>query len=156
MANIYKFRQWSLTIFRLVIGVIFAYHGYLKLFVPGGFKMTAGFMAGLFGVSSIAGAWIAFLVSAVEFAGGVLLIVGFLSKWTSLLLIIDMLIALYKVHINKGFLIANGGSEFVLLLIFSLFVILLNGSGSISLDRAVFGDDEPKPNRKSKKRNIRE
>ena len=157
MANLYKFRQWSLTIFRVVLGFIFAYHGYLKLFVPGGFKMTAGFMASIFGVSPFAGALIAVVVSVVEFAGGLFLIAGFLAKWSSMLLIIDMLVAIFKVHVKNGFLIANGGFEFAALLALSSLVILLNGPGALSLDRAVFVADDkddkgPKESRKSGKR----
>ena len=155
MANIYKFRQWSITLLRIALGFIFTYHGYLKLFVPGGFKMTAGFMAGIFGVSPFAGALIAFVVSVVEFAGGLLLIAGFLAKWSSMLLIIDMLVAIFKVHIKNGFLIANGGIEFAAALIFSLLVILLNGPGSLSFDRIIFGGEEEKETKRESKENSR-
>ena len=142
MANIYKYRQWSLALFRLVIGFIFAYHGYLKLFVPGGFKITAGFMASIFGVSPFVGALLALVVSVTEIVGGLFLMLGFLSKWAAIFLIIDMLVALSKVHAINGFLVTKNGYEFVALLIFSLFFILLNGPGSFSLDRAIFGAEE--------------
>ena len=152
MTNIYRFRQWSLTIFRVVLGFIFAYHGYLKLFVPGGFKGTIGFFTAI-GIP--APLFSAFLVSAVEFAGGIFLILGFLAKWASMLLIIDMLVAIFKVHLKNGFLITNGGFEFAALLALSLLVILLNGPGTLSLDRAVFGtEDESKEGRKSRKGTI--
>ncbi|HLC62229.1 MAG TPA: DoxX family protein [Candidatus Nanoarchaeia archaeon] len=157
MANIYRFRQWSLTLLRIALGFIFAYHGYMKLFVPGGFKMTAGFMTSIFGVSPLTGALLALVVSIAEFVGGIFLIAGFLAKWASMVLIINMLVALFKVHLKNGFLIVNGGFEFVAALIIALLVILLNGPGSLSLDRIVFGSDEEEaegkksPRRKSRK-----
>src|SRR3989338_3994514 len=124
MANIYQFRQWSLTLLRLVLGCIFTYHGYLKLFVPGGFKGTVGFFTAI-GIPLPL--YSALLVSVVEFAGGLFLIAGFLAKWTSIVLVINMLVALFKVHFKNGFLIVNGGFEFAAALVFSLLVILLNG-----------------------------
>ena len=157
MASIYRFRQWSLTLLRITLGFIFVYHGYLKLFVPGGFKgMVAFFTA----IGIPLPLYSALLVSIVEFVVGIFLISGFLAKWTSMLLIINMLVALFKVHLKNGFLIVNGGFEFVAALIIALLVILLNGPGSLSLDRVVFGseeetEEEPEskksPGRKSRK-----
>ena len=154
MANLYRFRQWSLTLLRIALGLVFAYHGYLKLFVPGGFKGTIAFFTAI-GIPLPL--YSALLVSIVEFAGGIFLIAGFLAKWASIVLIIDMLVALFKVHLKNGFLIANGGFEFVAALIFSLLAILLNGPGSLSLDRVIFeGEEEDEKtassSRKSSKR----
>lgn len=139
MADVYKFRQWSLTLLRITLGFIFAYHGYLKLFFPGGFKGTIGFFAAI-GIPLPA--YSALLVALVEFVGGLFLIGGFLSKWASMALIINMLVAIFKVHLSNGFLIVNGGIEFAAALIFSLLVILLNGPGRLSLDRVIFGGEE--------------
>ena len=152
MANVYSFRQWSLTIMRVILGLIFTYHGYLKLFVPGGFKGTIGFFTAIGMPFPLASALV---VSVVEFVGGLFLFFGFLAKWSSLLLLIDMLVALFKIHLWNGFLIANGGFEFVLLLSLSLVVILLNGPGSLSLDRLAFGAaadaEQAKAEKKTKK-----
>ena len=146
MANIYKFRQWSLTLLRFALGCIFAYHGYLKLFAPGGFKGTVAFFTS---IAIPVPAYSALLVAIVEFVGGLLLIAGFLAKWASIVLIIDMLVALFKVHLKNGFLIVNGGFEFVAALVFSLLVILLNGPGTLSLDRVIFGPEEEHDEEKS-------
>lgn len=151
MANLYRFRQWSLTLLRIALGFIFVYHGYLKLFVPGGFKGTVGFFAAIGIPLPI---YSALIVSIVEFVGGIFLIAGFLAKWTSMVIIIDMLVALFKVHLKNGFLIVNGGFEFVAALIIALLVILLNGPGSLSLDRILFDSEEEteeEPESESKK-----
>lgn len=149
MSNVYKFRQWSLTILRIALGIIFIYHGYLKLFVPGGFNGTVGFFTA---IGMPLPLYSALLVSIVEFGGGLFLIAGFLAKWASLLLMINMLVAVFKVHIRNGFLVANGGFEFAAALFFCLLAVLLNGPGKFSADRLVFDyDDENGEEKKSGK-----
>ena len=135
MAKKNEWNEWSLALLRVVLGIIFLYHGYVKLFVPGGFKATAGFMAIIFGVSPAAGAWLALLVSAIEFVGGALLILGLLTRWASVVLFIEMLVALFKVHLKQGFFIMPPayGYEFVLLILASLVVVAASGAGKWSV-----------------------
>jgi|SRR3989344_7349995 len=124
--------QWTLTLLRVVLGVIFMYHGYLKLFVPGGFTGTVGFFTMLnipFPLYS------ALLVSFVEFAGGLFLLFGMVTKWSSLLLIANMLVAFFVVHLKNGFLVSKGGYEFVLVLLAGLVVVLANGAGKLSVGK---------------------
>src|SRR3989338_3059792 len=121
--------NWTLTFLRIVLGVIFAYHGYLKLFVPGWFKGTAGFLASL-GIPLPL--YSALIVSAVEFFGGVFLILGMVTRWSTVLLIIDMLVAFFLVHMKNGLLVSKGGYEFVLVLLAGLAVVLANGAGKFS------------------------
>jgi len=121
--------EWSLALLRVVLGVIFLYHGYLKLFVPGGFTGTVGFFTSL-GIP--VPAYSALLVSVVEFVGGILLVLGVLSRWSAVLLLVDMLVAFFLVHLKNGFLVSNGGYEFVLVLIAGLVVVLTSGPGKLS------------------------
>lgn len=129
---------WSLALLRVVLGILFLYHGYVKLFVAGGFKGTTGFMSAVFGASPVAGAWLALIVSVAEFAGGVLLILGLLTRWTSIVLLIEMLVAFFKVHLRQGFFImppSAYGYEFVLLILAALVVVAVSGAGKLSLGR---------------------
>ncbi len=129
-----KLNEWSLALLRAVLGVIFLYHGYLKLFVPGGFKGTIGFFTAI-GIPLPA--YAALVVSLVEFLGGLSLILGMLTKWASVLLIIEMLVAFFKVHLKNGFLISQSsyGYEFVLLILAGLVVVLGSGAGKLSLGK---------------------
>src|SRR3989338_4550674 len=77
-------------------------------------------------------AYSALLVSVVEFAGGLFLILGVITRWSSLLLLADMLVALFLVHLKNGLLVSNGGYEFVLVLIAGLAVVLASGAGKLS------------------------
>ena len=127
--------SWTIALLRVVLGVIFAYHGYLKLFVPGGFKGTAAFLASL-GIPLPL--YSALIVSAVEFFGGAFLILGMVTRWSTSLLIINMLVALFTVHLKNGLLVSKGGYEFVLVLLAGLFVVLANGAGKLSLGSKYF------------------
>ncbi|MBI4452106.1 DoxX family protein [Candidatus Woesearchaeota archaeon] len=122
--------EWSLALLRVILGVIFLYHGYLKLFVPGGFIGTKDFFAAI-GIPLPV--YSALLVSVVEFAGGILLVLGILSRWSSVLLLLDMIVAFFVVHLKNGFLVSNGGYEFVLVLIAGLVVVLASGAGKLAL-----------------------
>ena len=137
MANNIRLSQWPLTILRLVLGIIFVYHGYLKLFAPGGFKGTVGFFTAI-GIP--APLYFALIVSVLEFAGGVLLLAGLFSRIVSVLLIVEMLVAFFKVHLKQGFFISPTayGYEFVLLILASLIVVFINGPGRLSVGKKLF------------------
>ena len=119
---------------RAVLGIIFTYHGYGKLFVPGGFTGTIGFFSAI-GVPLLP--YSALLVTVVEFFGGLFLILGMVTKLSSFLLIIEMLVAFFKVHLKNGLAISqtNYGYEFVLLIIAGLVVVLANGAGKLSVGK---------------------
>ena len=127
------YNEWSLTLLRIVLGVIFLYHGYLKLFVAGGFTGTVNFLAS---IGMPVPLYSALLVSVVEFAGGLFLILGVVTRWSSALLLVDMLIALFVVHFKNGLLVSKGGYEFVLVLVAGLVVVLASGAGKISLGKS--------------------
>lgn len=116
---------------RLVLGVIFLVHGYVKLF--GGIGETTTFFTSL-GIP-LEG-FFAYLVGILEFFGGILLILGVLVKVVSVLLIIDMVVATLLVHLPKGFFISKGGYEFTLALLAGLVTLTFLGPGKFSLQKA--------------------
>ena len=127
--------QWTLALLRVVLGVIFMYHGYLKLFVPGGFTGTVGFLTMLKIPLPL---YSALLVSVIELLGGIFLVLGMVTKWSSLLLTADMLVAFFMVHLKNGLLVSKGGYEFVLVLLAGLVVVMVNGAGKLSVGKKLF------------------
>ncbi len=79
-----------------------------------------------------------YVVTFVELLGGVLLIVGLLSRLSALLLTINLIVALFLVKLGVG-LIAPPESgtvaELDLALIAGFLVVLFAGPGALSLDR---------------------
>lgn len=129
MAKPEELNPWSLALLRLVLGIIFTYHGYQKLFVEGGFTGTVAFFTSI-GIPLPK--YSALAASLAEFVGGIFLLLGMITVWTTLVLIFEMLIAFFAVHLKNGLLVSKGGYEFVLLVLAALVIILVNGAGKLS------------------------
>ena len=123
-------KEYSSLPLRLGLGIVFLVHGYMKLF--GGIPGTTEFFAGI-GIP-LAG-FFAYVVSILEFFGGIALLLGIFVQWTSILLIINMLVALFVVHLPKGFSVGKGGYEFVFVLLMGLVSLAILGPGKLSLEK---------------------
>jgi putative oxidoreductase len=84
---------------------------------------------------------LAVALGIIEFGGGVLLILGSLTMWVSLLLLLDMGLRVWKVHYPHGFTVTGGLTpgtghlgELHLVLIGALLCLMLGGPGIASLD----------------------
>ena len=122
----------GLTLLRLVTGVIFAAHGYQKLFIYG--------IEGVQGAFTKMGAPLPLItgpmVAGLEFFGGLALIVGFLTRIVSLGLIATMLGAMVLVHFANGFFMPTG-YEFVLMLMVAALALFFGGAGRFSIDETI-------------------
>jgi putative oxidoreductase len=76
-------------------------------------------------------------VALIEVVGGIALIVGLLAPLFGLALAGDMLVAALTQHIDKGFFVAHGGYELVLILGITSLGIMLAGAGRFSVDGAL-------------------
>ena len=134
--------DFTLTVIRLVLGVIFFCHGGQKTlgwFHGQSFGATMTMFTQGMGIP----APFAFLAIAAEFAGGIGLIVGFLGRIAAIGIICNMLVAIFMVHSKFGFFMnwfgnqQGEGYEYHLLAIALSFVILVKGCGALSIDRAL-------------------
>jgi putative oxidoreductase len=127
----------ALLILRLFLGVVFVMHGSQKLLGAFGGSGIAGF-AGLlakYGIEPhVLWAWV---VAITEFVGGICILFGFLTRFWAAGLVIDMTVAVVKVHLVNGFFWTKGGFEFVLTLGIIALVLLMTGPGAMSMDRAI-------------------
>jgi putative oxidoreductase len=127
----------AVLILRLFLGFAFMMHGSQKLlgaFGGGGVSGVASMMGKLGIEPSLLWAWV---VSITEFVGGVCLFFGFLTRFWAAGLVIDMAVAVVKVHLVNGFFVGKNGVELPLTFGVIALVILLTGPGSLSVDRAV-------------------
>jgi putative oxidoreductase len=121
------------AVLRLVVGLIFVAHGAQKLFGVwggGGLPGTAAFFAQLGLEPSYP---LAVVAATVEFGGGLLLIFGAYTIFAAVALGIQMLAAIWAVHLPHGFDLPNG-YEFNLALIGALVCLALTGPGAFSVD----------------------
>jgi putative oxidoreductase len=131
-----KTAPYAALILRLALGTMFIAHGLMKVFVftlPG----TAQFFAQV----GFPG-WTAYPVTALEIAGGIMLVAGVYSRVVAAALI-PVLIGAATVHLGNGWVFSapNGGWEYPVLLIVIAAVVALLGDGAYALKPAgVRGD----------------
>jgi len=127
-----KWADIAPLLLRVAAGAIFFLHGYLKVGDVAGFS---GFI-GTLGVP--APEIIGPVVIWMEIIGGIALVLGLLTHWVAKILAIEMLVALFLVHWDKGFYVSNNGYEFALLLVVVLISLMVTGPGKWALDKMLF------------------
>jgi putative oxidoreductase len=122
-----KLESCGLAVLRIVVGVVFAMHGWQKIHVF--------HLAGVTGMLSHLGfplpTVFAVILIAVEFVGGILLITGLATRIPAVLLAIDMLVAIITVHMKHGFFVP-AGIELPLTLLGAVICLAISGGGSFS------------------------
>src|ERR1700739_1077604 len=139
--------DWTLTLLRLVMGVIFFAHGAQKAlgwFGGYGFSGTMGFFTQMMHIP----APFAFLAICAEFLGGIGLILGALGRIAAFGIACNMVVAVLMVHSKVGFFMnwsgqqKGEGFEYHLLAIAIAIVLMVKGSGAFSIDRALTAKSE--------------
>ena len=127
MGVLNRLQPLALFALRLVLGVIMVAHGWQKIHAgPSHFASRVSAM-GMPG-------WMGYLSVAAEFVGGLLVIGGFATRIASLFILVDMIVAIWKVHLHHGFFNQNGGYEFPLTLATVAFALIFLGAGELSID----------------------
>ncbi|MHB8387794.1 MAG: DoxX family protein [Metallibacterium sp.] len=120
---------YAALLLRVSLGVLFLAHVALKIFV----FTVPGFVAyfASLGLPAI----MAYAVIALEFFGGVALILGVYAPWVALPLALEMLGTIVMVHGANGWLFTNkgGGWEYPAFWAVSLVVLFLLGDGALAL-----------------------
>ncbi len=120
---------------RLGVGLVFAVHGWQKLS-----DGPAGFAGMLSGMGVGAPELVAWLVTLAELVGGVLLLLGLLTRLATLPLIATMIGAIVLVKADLGIIAGPDaplpGAEVDILLLAGLVAVLVIGPGRVSLDHA--------------------
>jgi putative oxidoreductase len=119
---------------RVPVGIIFAAHGAQKLFGWfGGYGLEGtGQFFGSIGLDP--GYLMALLAGLVEFFGGLALVLGLLVRPAAAALAFAMLIAVFGVHVGKGFFVDKGGYEYALALLAASVSLLFTGGGRLAAD----------------------
>ena len=129
------------AVLRVMVGLAFVAHGAQKLFGAFGGDGLARTAAGFESIGLAPGFALALIVGLTEFAGGLMLIAGALTRYAAFALIAVMLGAMWKVHLANGFFInwaltpgRGHGVEYNLVLIAALACLALAGPGAFSVD----------------------
>lgn len=128
----------GLMFIRLVVGAVFLYHGSQKLFGMFDGPGLDGF-AQYLGQLRIPMANIAALVSgAVEFVGGLLVLLGLFVRIATIPMVINMLVAVLVVH-RGAFAVSKGGMEYALTMALVLLGLFFTGPGAVSVSGMLRG-----------------
>jgi len=128
-------QPWGALLLRLVLGAAMVYHGYDKV-IPGnlhGNIFSALQRHGHYVSSLGVPYWLGYVSALTEFAGGVLILLGLLTRFAAFMISINMLFALALVNRHHGY----AGSEYSLALFAIAVMLTLYGAGALSLDRKI-------------------
>lgn len=113
------------AVMRVVVGLLFAFHGAQKLF--GVFDGTARPIASLMGLAGV-----------IEFTGGVLVMVGLLAGVAAFISSGQMAFAYFMAHAPRGGWPIQNDGELAAVFCFLFLFISARGSGIWSLDSVLF------------------
>ena len=122
-----KWAPCARAVLRIIVGLLFLQHGTQKLF---GWPAPSP-MGGTLPPMMVFGAWL-------EFAGGLLFVLGLLTRPVAFILCGEMAVAFWKFHfkpdahlplVNKG--------ELAVVYCFVFFYFIFAGAGSASLDKLI-------------------
>ncbi len=111
------------ALLRIMTGFLFIPHGYRKLFGLGGEGPADG------SLMMIAG--------AIELIGGLLILIGFQTRWTAFLCSGLMAAAYFMAHARGAFLPMLNDGELAVLYCFVFLFLWANGSGAWSVDQCL-------------------
>jgi putative oxidoreductase len=123
-----RFQSLGALVMRLVLGVIMVRHGYDKI-IPSGALYNFSHMVTHMHLP----VWLGYVAAFTEFFGGILLIIGLLTRVAAFMTAADMAVAIIKVHIHGGIIGPN--SLALPLALFAIALMLVfTGCGWLGLD----------------------
>lgn len=121
-----------ISLFRIVVGLLFTAHGIASLF---------GVLGGATGThrSLPVGAWPSWWAALIQLIAGVLVLVGFLTRPAALLASGSMAYAYFTVHQEKALLPIQNGGDLAALFCWSFLLVAVLGPGRWALDTVMRG-----------------
>ncbi|MEM9340816.1 MAG: DoxX family protein [Bacteroidota bacterium] len=116
----------ALALLRIIFGFLLFWHGTQKLFGYPPSEMQ-GALSGLLSAAGI-----------LEFFGGIMLFIGFFTRWTAFVLSGMMAVAYFMVFFSKSFLPIINQGELAVLYCFVFLYLFFAGGGTWSIDSYLY------------------
>jgi len=123
--------DWTLPLLRFIAGFNMAMHGWVH--VNADMTETAAYFSG---EGFEPGLLWAYAVTLTEFAGGILLAVGLLTRLAAIPIFLFLATAV-SYHMKNGFFWNEGGFEYPLMWAVVTLVFLVKGGGKLSVDNLI-------------------
>lgn len=121
--NLGRAQPYALSLFRIVIGLLFTCHGVASLF-------------GLLSDARVpAGTWPGWYAAVIQLAGGALVLLGLGTRTAALVGSGSMAFAYFDVHQQRGLLPMENGGEAAVFFCWTLLLIVFSGPGALAADR---------------------
>lgn len=134
--------SWAPVPLRLALGAIFIAHGAQKVLGSFGGPGLSKFISFPPPFAFMRPGWLWMGAAAVaELLGGILVLLGLLTRFGAFLLVCVMLTAMIGVHWKNGFFLSpeTPGIEYTIILLAAALALLISGGGQASIDRAISG-----------------
>lgn len=113
----------ALGVFRILVGLMFAMHGTVKLFgLPSGSPVAFG-------------AWPAWWAGVLEIVLGLLIAIGLLTRAAAFIAAGMMAVAYFWMHFPDGFWPITNGGESAVLYCFIFLLLVFTGPGAVAVSR---------------------
>jgi putative oxidoreductase len=129
-----RLQPLALLLMRLALGIIMTVHGYHKVF--GGLHHFTQMVAGM----GLPG-WLGYVSAFTELIGGLMVLAGFFTRPAAAAICIDLIVAIWKVHLHNGLLGSpdHPGYEFPLAAATLAFALICFAGGPIAFDHILRG-----------------
>jgi putative oxidoreductase len=135
----------GLFLIRGIVGAVLLFHGSQKLFGWFEGQGMAAFVEAIEKMEVVPMPEVsAYLSTGTEFFGGLLLVVGFLTRLVAIPVAFNMFVAAIVVH-GHAFALAQKGMEYPLTLAIVATALIFTGAGRISFDGALWRERSPPP-----------
>ena len=117
-------KEYAISLYRIVIGLLFVSHGAASLFGLFGSTKTIAFAL-----------WPGWWAAAIQLVAGALVLVGLFTRVAALLCSGSMAYAYFTVHLPKSFYPMINGGEAAVQFCWAFLLVAFLGSGAWSIDR---------------------
>lgn len=125
-----RFQGQIVSLYRIVVGLLFLCHGASSLF---------GVLGGSFGkgISIPVGSWPGWWAALIQFVTGALVLLGLGTRVAALLASGSMAYAYFSVHVERGLFPIQNGGELAALFCWSFLLLVVAGPGPWSIDAMI-------------------
>ncbi|MFJ6831545.1 DoxX family protein [Streptomyces sp. NPDC091209] len=135
-------QPYAISLFRIVVGLLFAAHGAASLFGVLGGAMGSN------GGTIDAGTWPGWYAAVIQLVAGVLVLLGLGTRAAAFIASGSMAYAYFDVHQSAALWPIQNGGELSALFCWTMLLLVFTGSGALGLDRLLaarmspVGEDE--------------